>query len=295
MKRTPRKRADKRKLYNYNDWLKGLVAFPYISIKSGVQLPKIVSWDDFAPEEALKVKKKQKEIFDVEVKKLLLKFKSSFKERYENVEDSDLFLSTQIKWCEDILFNEIENQEWITIGYNTVISRADLFEIKDYISKVKKYGMQFSLDSIHSPKSKHQDKSKNNPLIYAEAVWLFYKWLSSNNPEVQNTKGHINKLKAQDFALVYIIELYAKGGILPVNNREGGYDKKKLCLIGEQEYKCKGESFYKAVIRIDRKYDINKERHLERINKGWFHLLKTNSKNWKTVSAYLKTKHLYRG
>ena len=113
--------------------------------------------------------------------------------------------------------------------------------------------------------------------------------------ENQQKGSERRKLQPQDKALLYLFELDSKGQQLPIRIKEGTLDKKELERIGEEDYECNGDSFYRAVKKIKKIYDLNKIVHLEQINKNWLSLIKDNCKDWSKMSKYLENKLLYQG
>lgn len=97
---------------------------------------------------------------------------------------------------------------------------------------------------------------------------------------------------ANEFALVYIFDLYAKGKRIPINEIEGGLAKKVIESNTPKNCTVKPNSFYKAVKDINRDFDVNKKRDLENISKRWKEVLKELSSDWKTLKSYLTEKKL---
>lgn len=98
--------------------------------------------------------------------------------------------------------------------------------------------------------------------------------------------------RANEFALVYIFDLYAKGKRIPINEIEGGLAKKVIESNKPKNCTIKPNTFYKAVQGINRDFDVNKKRDLENISKRWKEVLKELSNDWETLKNYLTEKEL---
>ena len=122
----------------------------------------------------------------------------------------------------------------------------------------------------------------------------------TNKKEPENEFSYIEKKEQQqsfianEYALAYIFDLYAKGKQVPQNPIEGGLAAKEIERIGKEVYNFPKEpdSFYRAVKTVKGKYDINKKEDLENISKRWCEAVRFLSKDWNTVSEYLKDKRL---
>lgn len=112
---------------------------------------------------------------------------------------------------------------------------------------------------------------------------------TKHEKEISEESGKL-KYIAKEYALAYILDLYAKGELLPINRIDGGYDQKTIEKIGESKG-CKGNTFMKAVREV-KKIDINKEEDLKKISKDWKNAVKELSENWGIVRTYLISKKL---
>lgn len=113
----------------------------------------------------------------------------------------------------------------------------------------------------------------------------------SKIPQAQPTSQSSQpKFIANEYALAYILDLYANGKQIPYNRIEGGFDAKELKQTGTKRG-LKGDTFYRAVMKVA-KYDLNKKEHLEAISKDWLRAVKVLSKDWNTVLKYLEAKQL---
>lgn len=177
-----------KKIYTYNDWLKGNVILNFlVFIPKDYPLPTLVGWDSFTEEDVLKIKDKQKKIFNLEVNKKLSDYKKQFLEEFESIKNRnkgddfilglpDYYVQNMINWCEEILFDELSY-------FDTY-----LYDVKKYVEQTIIRGKNY--ETIHSKFSKYQDKNIINPTIYAESVYMFWKWLTKKYPNLKN----INKI-----------------------------------------------------------------------------------------------------
>ena len=169
----------------YKDWWEGKVYFEICALNYNVndKIGQKVTWTDFKPTDAVKIKDKQKEIFNEERIKLLEKYKNIFLEGYKNSETKDFYLKCEIGDFERILFDYnffdttfIGNSHTLHFGLN------ELIEIRKYITDIIVKGGVKTYDFIHSPNYKFQIPITNKPPspLYAQVVWDYLKWLKGN-------------------------------------------------------------------------------------------------------------------
>lgn len=108
--------------------------------------------------------------------------------------------------------------------------------------------------------------------------------------EIIDEKG----LSAKEYALVYIIDLFANKETIPTNPIEGGYSKKLIEEKGKElfELRVKPNSFYKEVKNISEKFDIKNKSDLNHLSKRWLQVVKSYSRNWNLTETYLKSNFL---
>jgi 5-bromo-4-chloroindolyl phosphate hydrolysis protein len=101
-------------------------------------------------------------------------------------------------------------------------------------------------------------------------------------------------LSAKEYALVYILDLFANRESIPTDTIEGGYSKKKIEEKGKElfELRVKPNSFYKQVINISENFDVKNKSDLDLLSKRWFQVVKCYSRNWNSTEAYLKSHFL---
>lgn len=113
---------------------------------------------------------------------------------------------------------------------------------------------------------------------------------SQEKLEIIDEKG----LSAKEYALVYIIDLFANKETIPTNPIEGGYSKKKIEEKGKElfELRVKPNSFYKEVKNINEGDYLKDKFHLNLVSKRWLQVVKTYSRNWNLTETYLKSNFL---
>jgi hypothetical protein len=102
---------------------------------------------------------------------------------------------------------------------------------------------------------------------------------------------HESKTTAKEAALAYILDLYVRSERIPINEIEGGYNKKILTEIG----KIKGfssDTFYRAVKDIDTNFDINALADLNNISFRWEKVVMELSEYPNKLKEYLIHKQL---
>jgi|GEM_PF-4547282 len=104
------------------------------------------------------------------------------------------------------------------------------------------------------------------------------------------------KYTANEYALTYIFDLFAIGQQVPINRVEGGFDAKKIkkdvCKF--PDYDKAPDTFYRAVTKILKYYDLNNENDLQNISNDWLNAVRNLSTNWPVTKEYLKEKKLLR-
>ena len=176
------------KQYKFDSWFKGNVTLIYseVSFKekddNGKTVkPVFVTWDNFAESEVIKIKEKQREVFDENVNLYLTKFQTEFQKRYKKSLMAAEFLEMEKNECFNILYSEIPNSEIIiTSNWKIPFNFNDLLEIQEYANKSILRGIENCLDFIHSPNNKYQIKDKIPSQVYAQTLYEYYNWLNSS-------------------------------------------------------------------------------------------------------------------
>jgi hypothetical protein len=175
------------KKYKFESWYNGDVTLLYSEVfykenenDDKNNEPVFVTWDNFAKSEVVKIKEKQKEIFDENVNLYLTKFQTEFEKRFKKSLMAAEFLEMEKNECFNILYTEIPNSEIIiTSNWKIPFNFNDLLEIQEYANKTILRGIENCLDFIHSPNNKYQIKDKIPPQVYAQTLYEYYNWLNS--------------------------------------------------------------------------------------------------------------------
>jgi hypothetical protein len=167
--------------YTYDNWWSGdvtLIYSTYFFYKS--DKPQLLSWTDFSDSEVEKILEKQKELFAGNVKRILDEHTSQFTKRINNSEMKSEYLKAEKKECRNIMFGNIPNVKIIHFKHwGIALDNLYLIDVRYYIDRSIKKGIDDGLEYIHSPNCKYQDKSKPDYRIYAKFLWEYYKWLNS--------------------------------------------------------------------------------------------------------------------
>lgn len=121
-------------------------------------------------------------------------------------------------------------------------------------------------------------------------------YLKTLPPQQTETKTEQEKFIINEYALAYIFDLFANNKQIPINQTDGGYNKKGLIKAGFQLYQLDKDkdTFYRAVKHVA-SFDLNKLQDLMNISKRWVEAVKTLSKDWIKTEQYLKEKTLIGG
>lgn len=172
------------KKYKYSDWIKGNVCLLYTKNYFKGEMPHLLSFDNFDEKSSLKIKQKQKLIFEDEIKKELNKLVKHFSKRYnainnkQKLNEKRKLINNELKSLSIILNNPI-NEDIIKFNYLS-IEMFELQEIKNYYNRRLIEGKDAEVYFIHSPKSKYKNPTGDSIIeVKAFALWRFKEWLSS--------------------------------------------------------------------------------------------------------------------
>jgi hypothetical protein len=170
------------KQYKFESWFKGDVTLLYSEVSYKEEnKPVIVTWENFAKSEVIKIKKKQSDIFHENVSLHLEKFKTVFNKRYNKSLMPEKFLEKEIEECYKILFEYTpDTDKIITNHWKILFYYNDLLEIQEYADRTILRGIDVCLDFIHSPNNKYQRKDKIPSQVYAQLLFEFQQWLETN-------------------------------------------------------------------------------------------------------------------
>jgi hypothetical protein len=171
------------KKYTYNDWWKGIICPADDNAPEG-----LIKWKDIVAEDVIKIKEKQKEIFESEAKSIFTDWKELFIEQRQNSKEPDFLKKNTLNEIKQILFGELPNVDIIVTNYLEFrIPQTEYKRLRKYIKEIYEYGKVMTYDFVYSPY--YALKHLNYPIIDGEAMYRFYKWLinfSNESNEVFN-------------------------------------------------------------------------------------------------------------
>ena len=176
--------------YNYKDWLNGDITLAYAkTILNSKNKPKITKWEGFYEEDIIKIKEKQKEVFNEIISLKLENLKTNFKRIYAYSQVKEELIETEKQECINILYSPIpESQTLISKKWKVLFETEDLREIQNYFKNTILEGNFQGYDFIQSPNDIYQDSSKTPPQIYAQLLFYYFKWLTNIYASEENNK-----------------------------------------------------------------------------------------------------------
>lgn len=180
------------KKFTFNDWWTGkvhLVWSPCVFPKGEDVVPG-VDWDRFLKTDIPKIRSRQRQLYNSQIKELTAKWQKEFSERYKRSQLKHIFLKRELQTMYDVMFRPHPNQELIRIGPKRLMFRSqNLGNIQRWITSVIINGDKIDYNGIHSPNCRYQDFRKIPDDIYANICWNYYKWLQTFLPkEARNEK-----------------------------------------------------------------------------------------------------------
>lgn len=210
--------------------------------------------------------------------KEILKYKNQYIEYRTNTHESFLSLQFFFDELDEITkvlfdyFKDVDHNEYKNFEVET--KKADTINELTELAK-QGYKVEIPIHSVFNHSNDTKAEKTKQP---------------SENKEKQEPPK-TRKYTAKEYALTYILTLYAKGGSIPKNRVEGGYAKNEIEQVGELKYKLKGNTFYKAVYNL-KDYDLIKKTDLEYISKDWYNAIMQISNNDKDLKEFLIKKQL---
>ena len=173
------------KKYTYNDWYSGKVCLNTCSsiFSKGVLPIQPISLDEFNDKDILKIRKKQKEIFDQEKNFYLKRFLDGFTKRLKNSKLKDEYLTREYEQCKKMLTTpvSIENYEILYPFPHTDDYQVgkDLDEYNRYFKDHIINGNERVYDFIHSPNYPHKNDSIKPRQIFAQALIEYFEFINT--------------------------------------------------------------------------------------------------------------------
>lgn len=167
-------------IYTYENWLSGKICPNHnpIIIKDDNEInhKNIPQWSKFSKSVLKKIRTKQQEIFNQEVKTISQKFINTFEKRYNKSKEKNRLKTKDLRKMEEILFDLIPSEFEFTIPKQSDIpfKSKDLIDLQKYIEKYYIIGEKHVFDFIHSPNCEFQDKKNIQPEILGEAYYILF-------------------------------------------------------------------------------------------------------------------------
>jgi hypothetical protein len=186
--------------YTFEDWYHGNVILKDATIVTAKgEKIQLIDYADFSDEDAFKIKKIQKQIFDEKVKSLLEQHTEQFEKRHSASEMKDELLENEIKQCDEILFKAVPNTDPVFLSFwGNGLDYDYLVDVQLYVSRTIVKGIDDGVGFIHSPNSKHEDKRRPDSRVYSMAIWMYLNWLKSNVIYQESNKTHNGKLTLKE-------------------------------------------------------------------------------------------------
>ena len=100
------------KKYTYNDWWKGIICPADDNAPEG-----LIKWKDIVATDIIKIKEKQKEIFDSEAEKLFIDLKKIFIDRTNKSKEPYFLIENTLNEIKEILFGKVPKVDMIVTDY----------------------------------------------------------------------------------------------------------------------------------------------------------------------------------
>lgn len=201
------------KKYSYNDWWFGRVTLNSTPVEfEKNDEPKVAEWQDFSDEDMIKIRKRQKEIFNERVSKLINELQQNFLQLHQQSEIKEMLVKDEMNECYRLLFKQKNiGERFISRQWNVTLEYNYLVQIQFYVESKLKNGISDGFAFIHSPKNKYQPE-KVPPQIIAQSIWEYFKWLknafSLNENDLMATDGKINNPYQQIFINGYAYQMF---------------------------------------------------------------------------------------
>lgn len=186
------------KKYRYSDWLNGnvLLNTQHLLYKIGDNIPPIVSWDNFGEGEQLKIRNKQKEIFEGEVDTKLNLFTSDFDKRLEKSILKQGLIQEELKyltsWFQGRFICNGEYYESTDRNYPNLITFSDYNVMMEYKEFVLKKATRNQYDFIHSPRTNFREPNKDYPQVIIYVVFKMIEHIARQKSNSENNEKKSN-------------------------------------------------------------------------------------------------------
>lgn len=185
--------------YTFEDWHSGIVILKDASrVTTRGEKIQLVDYADFSEADAKKINEIQEVLFDKKVQILLDEHIEQFKKRYNASKLQLEYFNDELQECYNIMFRINDNTDIEHFKHwGIALEHQYIAEVRHYIERTIKNGIDDGLSFIHSPNSKHEEKNRPDFRVYAEAIWRYYNWLKGHLPveEINKTEKDRKTIK----------------------------------------------------------------------------------------------------
>jgi len=280
--------------YTFEDWKKDHQ--PYQSIPS--------SFYDIPKEELEKIHKEQERLFWERVEVMTERYKAEYQGKANTSGDLDRLKKDEIEALTNLFYPDKVKAPILQNGEpNLIKGKRAIWGI----GQINGSGLRRLRDAYQTwvingkrdytyVKYNNRFNTFNDVPVAVIALKRYYDWLQTSiSVNLQSTinESTPTHYKADEYALTYILDLYANEKELPANRVDGGLDAKKIKedSVRFPTFKKKPDTFYRAVLKVVT-YNLSSEVFLTQISKDWYNAVKDLSSNWVTTYQYLKDKNL---
>jgi hypothetical protein len=129
--------------------------------------------------------------------------------------------------------------------------------------------------------------------IIKEALKEAYSSIKPNDQSKEGKEKDTTDYTAKEYALAYLFDLDVQGKHIPIRINDATFDKEEIQnQARERNFPKKADSFYRAVLLINDKFDRNNPNDLSNISRRWKESVKELSMDWSKLETYLKSKKL---
>lgn len=217
--------------------------------------------------------------------KRIIKSEKFFKEELSILEQIELI---EVYGCFSVPNNIKKSYQ------NFIVGSYGIDKGKDLKGNFECYGFNLEVLNKVANDLKRQIVNKPNNDNLPIILEVIDEILSTNIKDTCFENIRVNKFTAKEYALAYIFDLYSKGEQIPINRTDATIDAKYLKSIASDktDSNFKGDTFYRAVKKIVREYNLNDVKDLKLISIDWKNAVLTISKNNSEIIQMLSNKKL---
>ena len=177
--------------YTFDNWINGEICLLSSStglLLKGEKMPIQARWAEIKRSDVVKIRQKQKEIFERSVKIILEKLLKQFESNSKSTRSKEGLLDRLILKFEEILYDGVhDNKSYVTIKIDsTVFEYNHYVGIKNYVSNYILLSKRNKSVFIHAPNCKFCHLDFVYPQVEAEAYFRFLTWLKEKKLNLNN-------------------------------------------------------------------------------------------------------------